>query len=86
MILTKLIFVINLTCPKIHLYFDSGATSHMMYSKEGLTNLKPWRVHVKVGSAANIYSEMKGTYRGLVTQEGGMYYTFQICILVFFHD
>jgi hypothetical protein len=43
----------------------------MMYSKEGLTNLKPWRIPVKVGNAANICSEMKGTYRGLVTQEGG---------------
>jgi hypothetical protein len=51
--------------------FDSGATSHMMYSKEGLINLKPWRVPAKVGNTANIYSEMKGTYRGLVTQEGG---------------
>jgi hypothetical protein len=26
---------------------------------------------VKVGNASNIYSEMKGTYHGLVTQEGG---------------
>jgi hypothetical protein len=51
--------------------FDSGATSHMMYSKEGLTNLKPWHVLVKVGNASNIYSEMKGTYYGLVTHEGG---------------
>jgi hypothetical protein len=51
--------------------FDSGANSHMMHSKEGLTNLKPWKVPVKVGNAANIYSEMKGTYHGLVTQEGG---------------
>jgi hypothetical protein len=51
--------------------FDSGATSHMMHSKEGLTNLKPCHVPVKVGNAANIYSEMKGTYHGLVTQEGG---------------
>jgi hypothetical protein len=30
--------------------FDSGATSHMMYTKEGLTNLKPWHVPVKVGA------------------------------------
>jgi hypothetical protein len=51
--------------------FDSSATSHMMYSKEGMINLKPWRVPVMVGNAANIYSEMKGTYRGFVTQEGG---------------
>jgi hypothetical protein len=51
--------------------FDSGATSHMMHSKEGLTNFKPWHVPVKVGNAANIYYEMKGTYHGLVTQEGG---------------
>jgi hypothetical protein len=33
--------------------------------------LKPWHAPVKVGNAANIYSEMKGTYHGLVTQEGG---------------
>jgi hypothetical protein len=51
--------------------FDSGAESHMMHSKEGLRNLKPWKVPVKVGNAANIYYEMKGTYHGLVTQEGG---------------
>jgi hypothetical protein len=43
----------------------------MMHSKERLTNLKPWHVPVKVGNAANIYSEMKGTYHDLVTQEGG---------------
>jgi hypothetical protein len=51
--------------------FDSGATSHMMYIKEELNNLKPWHVPVKVGNASNIYSEMKGTFHGLVTQEGG---------------
>jgi hypothetical protein len=33
--------------------------------------LKPWKVPVKVGNAANIYSEMKGTYHSLVTREGG---------------
>jgi hypothetical protein len=32
--------------------------------------LKPWKVPVKVGNAANIYSEMKGTYHSLVTQGG----------------
>jgi hypothetical protein len=51
--------------------FDSGATSHMMYTKVGLTSLKPWHDPVKVGNASNIYSKMKGTYHGLVTQEGG---------------
>jgi hypothetical protein len=51
--------------------FDSGSASYMMHSKEGLTNLRPWRVPVKVGNEANIYSEMKGTYHSLVTQEGG---------------
>jgi hypothetical protein len=33
--------------------------------------LKPWHVPVKDGNAANIYSEMKGTYHGLVTPEVG---------------
>jgi hypothetical protein len=75
--------------------FDSGATSHMMYSKEGLTNLKPWHVPEKFGNAANIYSEMKGTYHGLVTQEGGrtvritledILYIPDLYTNLFFHD
>jgi hypothetical protein len=71
---------------------DSGATSHMMYSKAGMINLKPWRVPVKVGNAANIYSEMKGLIAAcLHRKEVGhfklhlkMYYTFHVCILNLF--
>ena len=50
--------------------FDSGATSHMRYSTEGMTNLKPWKVPIKVGNAQDIYSEMIGTYKGWVIQHG----------------
>ena len=51
--------------------FDSGATSHMRFSKDGMTNLKPWKVPIKVGNSEDIYSEMIGTYKGWVVQSPG---------------
>jgi hypothetical protein len=34
--------------------FDSGATSHMWFSKDGMVNLKPLKIAIKVGSAEDI--------------------------------
>jgi hypothetical protein len=31
--------------------FDSGATSHMRFSKDGMVNLKPLQIAIKVGNA-----------------------------------
>ena len=36
-----------------------------------MTNLRPWKVHVKVGNAENMYSEMIGTYKAKVIQKDG---------------
>jgi hypothetical protein len=49
--------------------FDSGATSHMRFSKDGMVILKPLKIAIKVGNAENIYSEAIGTFKWLVTQK-----------------
>jgi hypothetical protein len=51
--------------------FDSGATSHMRFSKDAMVNLKPLNIAIKVGNAEDIYSEAIGTFKGLVTQKYG---------------
>jgi hypothetical protein len=35
--------------------FGSGATSHMRFSKDGMINLKPLKIAIKVGNAEDIY-------------------------------
>jgi hypothetical protein len=44
--------------------FDSGATSYMRFSKDGMINLKPLKIAIKVGNAEDIYSEAIGTIVG----------------------
>jgi hypothetical protein len=51
--------------------FDSGATSHMRFSKDGKINLKPLKITIKVGNAEDINSEAIGTFEGLLTQKDG---------------
>jgi hypothetical protein len=51
--------------------FDSGATSYMRFSKDGMVKLKPLKIAIKVGNAEDIYSEAIGTFRGLVIQKNG---------------
>jgi hypothetical protein len=52
--------------------FDSGATSHTRFSKDGMVNLKPLKIAIKVGNAEDIYSEAIGTFKkGLMTQKDG---------------
>jgi hypothetical protein len=51
--------------------FDSSATSHMQFSKDGMVSLKPLKIAIKVGNAEDIYSEAIGTFEGLVTQKDG---------------
>jgi hypothetical protein len=58
--------------------FDSGASSHMRFSKDDMVNLKPLKIAIKVGNAENIYSEAIGTFKDLVTQKDGS--TFPITI------
>lgn len=53
---------------------DSGATSHMRFSLDGMKNLKPWKVPIKVGNAEDMYSEKIGTYHGKVIQKDGTTY------------
>ena len=57
---------------------DSGATSHMRFSLDGMKNLKPWKVPVKVGNAQDMYSEQIGSYHGKVIQKNGS--TFDIVL------
>jgi hypothetical protein len=56
----------NMTCETF--VFDSGANSHMRFSKDGMVNLKPLKIASKVGNAEDIYSEAIGTFKSLVTQ------------------
>jgi hypothetical protein len=43
----------------------------MQFSKDGMVNLKPLKIAIKVGNAEDIYSETIGTFKGLVTQKDG---------------
>jgi hypothetical protein len=43
----------------------------MRFSKDGMINLKPLKIAIKVGNAEDIYSEAIGTFKGLVTQKDG---------------
>jgi hypothetical protein len=51
--------------------FDSGATSHMRFSYDGMVNLKPLKIAIKIGNEEDIYSEAIGTFKDLVTQKDG---------------
>jgi hypothetical protein len=51
--------------------FDSGATSHMQFSKDGMVNFKPLKIAIRAGNTENIHSEAIGTFKGLVTQKDG---------------
>jgi hypothetical protein len=65
---------------------DSGATSHMRYSKEGMTNLRPWKFPVKMGNAADMYSEMIGTFQGNVVQQDGRTFNLQLEDVLYIPD
>jgi len=58
--------------------FDSGATSHMRFNKDGMTLLKPYVVPIKVGNAQDIYSEEIGTFFGVVEQPDGKKFTIKL--------
>jgi hypothetical protein len=48
--------------------FDSIATSHMQFSKDGMVNFKPLKIAIKVGNAEDTYSEAIGTLRSCNTE------------------
>ena len=50
---------------------DSGSTSHMRFSKTGMTNLVKWSAPITLGNRQHIYSELKGTFKGHVLSEKG---------------
>ena len=50
---------------------DSGATSHMRNSLNGMYDIKDWEVEVKVGNSSTMKSQKKGNFQGLVTQKDG---------------
>lgn len=52
---------------------DSGATSHMLYSKEGMYNLQPHAMEITVGNSEIMYSSEIGTYKGTTLQQDGTY-------------
>jgi hypothetical protein len=66
--------------------FDSGATSHRRFSKDGTVNLKPLKIDSKVGNAEDIYSEAIGTFKGLVTQKDGSTFPLIIEDVLYFPD
>jgi hypothetical protein len=55
-------------CEKYNFCFDSGATSKISSIKDGMVNLKPLKIAIKVGSAEDLYSEVIGTFKGIVAQ------------------
>jgi hypothetical protein len=58
----------------------------MRYSKEGMKNLRPWKVPVKTGNAADIYSEMIGTFQGKVVQQDGRTFHLQLEDVLYIPD
>ena len=54
---------------------DSGSTSHMRFTKDGLTNLIDWKAPITVGNKEVIYSKQKGTFKGHVVNEDGIQFT-----------
>jgi hypothetical protein len=50
---------------------DSAATRHMNFSLDGMVDLVPWKIKVKVGNSNEIKSTKRGTYKGLVIQKDG---------------
>jgi hypothetical protein len=51
---------------------DSGATSHMRFSLDGMMDLVPWKSEITVGNKEVMYSEQKGTFKGAVVNEEGI--------------
>ena len=47
---------------------DSGSSSHMRYSLDGMSDLEPFIIEVKVGNSQVMKSEQRGTFRGTVVQ------------------
>jgi hypothetical protein len=54
---------------------DSGSTSHMRFSKSGMTNLVQWKAPITVGNRQVIFSEQKGTFKGQIINEKGIQFT-----------
>jgi hypothetical protein len=43
---------------------DSGASSHMRFSHDGMSEMEPYVTAVKVGNSEAIYSESRGQFKG----------------------
>jgi hypothetical protein len=54
---------------------DSGATSHMRFSLDGMSDLVPARIPITCGNKEVIYSEKKGTFRGKCISPEGFAFT-----------
>ena len=54
---------------------DSGSTSHMRFSKTGMTNLVQWKVPITLGNRQHIYSELKGTFKGQIISDNGIMFS-----------
>ena len=54
---------------------DSGSTSHMRFTKSGLTNLIEWKAPITVGNKEVIYSKQKGTFKGHIVNEDGIQFS-----------
>jgi hypothetical protein len=50
---------------------DSGATSHMSFSTDGMTDLIDWKNEITVGNSESMWTKYKGTYNGTVIQQDG---------------
>ena len=54
---------------------DSGSTSHMRFSKTGMTNLVQWKAPITLGNRQFIYSEAKGTFKGQILYPKGVLFS-----------
>ena len=54
---------------------DSGATSHMRYSTEGMYNLQPYSTQITVGNNEIMMSQSIGDFKGTLFQQDGTYMT-----------
>jgi hypothetical protein len=73
---------ITMECNKMEVYpnmwiMDSGSTSHMRFSKTGMTNMVTWKAPITLGNRQHIFSELNGTFKDHVLL-WMMSYMFQI--------
>jgi hypothetical protein len=65
---------------------DSASTSHMRFSKTGMTNLVQWKAPITLGNRQHIFSELKGTFSGQMFSENGILFSVTVDDVLYVPD